>query len=243
MAKVFINPGHSLVNDAGATNKELNLQERYLTRDIGKALGEILQASGIQVEVYQQQKSLNDVPKKANTSGAHLFVSIHMNAPATTCGGVEVLYCEGSTKGKEVAQTILNHITKVGNYTFRNRGIKDDANRHLCVLRQTKMNACLVEMGFITYNTEATFVATHIEECAQAIANGIKEYLAKQGLYKEVIQASTSTLVHNKAKIVIVPSGVNGTFNLLVNDNLVLKANSLETIHKFIEEKYKSSLY
>lgn len=259
MAKVFINPGHSITTDSGAVNPRLNLKECQVVKEICTHMQKQLQSLGVETVLYQQVKSLNEVPKEANASGADIFISVHMNAPATTSGGVEVLYCENSAKGREYAQVILKNIIKVGDYNFRNRGLKDDANRHLCVLRKTKMLACLVEMGFITYDKEAKFVNENTSLCAQAIVNGIVEYLTKIGKFNqkpvenkpietkptETKPIEQSKPIENKPKtdIKIVPSGKGATFNLFINDTLKLKENRLETIHNYLLMNYKEVLY
>ena len=244
MVKIFINAGHG-THDAGAVNKRLNLQERYLAKDLCKVIESYLKSFGITVMVYQEVNSLNEVPKKANEFKADLFVSVHMNAStSSSASGVEVLFCEGSTKGKTFAQTILNSVVKVGDYTFKNRGVKDDSTKHLGVLRYTNMTACLVEMGFISNDTEASFVHYHINECGTAIANVIIEYLVSNNLIKNPIHTITvPSISEKKSSIQIVPSGVNGTYNLIIEDKLILSKNKIETIDKYLTEKYKDILY
>lgn len=245
MAVVFINPGHSLINDAGATNKELGLEERHLALSLGAELQKDLEMIGIFTELYQEQRSLNEVPVRANKSGADVFVSIHMNGSTSkTASGVEVLYCEGSDKGKDFATHILNNIVTVGSYTFKNRGVKNDASRHLCVLRNTNMTAVLVEMGFITNNKEATFVSTHIQQCSKAISKGIVSYLESQKLLKPAQEVTVEPKEDDtKHELIIIPSGKNDKYDLKVDDKIVLKENNIETIHQYILLRYKASVY
>ena len=212
MVEVFINAGHSRdINvDCGAYNKKLDLRESVVAKKL----------------------------KEANKSGCTIMVSIHLNSHSKSIAcGVETLYCEDSIKGKELAQTIQNELIKpIAKYTFSNRGIKDDNDRHLAVLRQTSMTACLVECGFISNQLEAMLVSTETQEYAKAIATGIKNYLKSIGKFKEAPKKEVHV-------ISIEPSGKNGTFDLYVDSRKILNGNKITTVIEYLEEKYRDSLY
>jgi N-acetylmuramoyl-L-alanine amidase len=241
MVEVFLNAGHSKDSniDCGAYNKALNLRENIVARKLTDLVSEQLTELGITNTVFQELNSVNEVAKEANKSGASIAVSIHLNSHTnTTACGVETLYCEDSQKGKTLAQTIQNELIKpIAKYTFPNRGIKDDSNRHLAVLRYTSMTACLIECGFISNQLEAMLVSTDTIEYAKAIATGIKNYLISIGRYKEPVKKKEVHIIS------IEPSGKNGTFDLYIDSRKILNGNKITTIVEYLEEKYKDSLY
>jgi N-acetylmuramoyl-L-alanine amidase len=104
-------------------------------------------------------------------------VSIHANSaskkdasgqcPSAT--GAEVYYYETSSKGKNIAGNVQSEL--VSSLKLNNRGTK--GTKKLYVLRNTKMPAILVELGFICNKNDFSVLSNKKKEIAQAIANGI----------------------------------------------------------------------
>lgn len=144
--KVCIDAGHG-GSDPGAV-----LGKRYEKDDtlkFAKRLGKVLAANGVNVS-YTRTTDIYDTPgqkaTKGNNSDADLFVSIHRNAATNkTATGTEVLVYSKSGIKKEIAENICNEYKRLG---FTDRGVKE--NKSLTVLNKTKMQALLVEVGFIT---------------------------------------------------------------------------------------------
>ena len=72
-----------------------------------------------------------------------------------------------------MARIILRNI--VANLNMRNRGVKE--GNTLYVLRRTKMPALLIELGFLSNESDAYKLNTNPEGFAYAIYQGILEYL------------------------------------------------------------------
>jgi N-acetylmuramoyl-L-alanine amidase len=105
---------------------------------------------------------------KANSWGADYFCSIHFNAGGGR--GTEVLYYNGSSKGKSMAEKIASKIAELG---FINRGAKVDT-RGLYELRNTKMPANIIEVCFVDSNVDAElYRKVGVSNIARAIAEGI----------------------------------------------------------------------
>ena len=167
--KIFINPGHSLLNDPGAIGPAGNKESEVNAR-IAAAAAERLKAAGHKVVLYQQQRKLADVTVKANKSKADLFVSIHCNAAANTdARGTETWHYTGCPHGARTAGAIQTELVRV--LGTRNRGVKTSSS--LYVLRKTTMPAVLVEVGFISNAAEEKLILGNIEKIGQAIAAGI----------------------------------------------------------------------
>jgi len=111
---------------------------------------------------------------KANSWGADYFCSIHFNAGGGR--GTEVLYYNGSSKGKSKAEKIAN---KIAGFGFVNRGAKVDT-RGLYELRNTKMPANIIEVCFVDSNVDAElYRKVGVSNIARAIAEGITGQIIK----------------------------------------------------------------
>lgn len=233
--KVFINPGHSknCKPDCGATG--FGKYEAVIAAEIGEKLFECLRQQGITSVVHQQygnkltaNQQLNEVPRKANASGADLFLSIHLNAASASAKGTETLYAKGSKNGKKFAELVNAELTKpFTNYTLTNRGAKEDV-RNLLVLRATSMPAALVEVGFISNKEDNEFICTHTSEIAQRLCTAICKYYG-------VAQKSTIAKAKQEFKLEHVDED---NYDLYVNGTLVLAANKFSTCVEYLEKHH-----
>lgn len=154
--RVMIDPGHTGVSDPGAVS--INIREADVTLDVALRLkGKLAGIPGLQLRLtreqnrdlatpYTQAADLTVRTNMANAWPADLFLSLHCNAAATDqAHGYETfVHNNASAESRRVAQIIHGHLAKL----FRaDRGLKT-ANFH--VLRETRMPAVLVEMGFVT---------------------------------------------------------------------------------------------
>ncbi|CEN29787.1 sporulation-specific N-acetylmuramoyl-L-alanine amidase CwlC [[Clostridium] sordellii] len=115
--------------------------------------------------------SLNERSNKANNLGVNSFVSIHCNSSDNpNAQGLET-YCY-KFKYRPLADAIHSEIIKEGLYT-KNRGVKE-GNLH--VVRETNMDACLVELGFITNEEDYNLIMNNKDRFAKAIAKGICKF-------------------------------------------------------------------
>lgn len=111
--------------------------------------------------------------KIANEQPADLFISIHANsATATTANGTETFY--NRTTSAPLAGVIQRHMQDA-------TGFKDRGARYgnFAVIRDTKMDAVLLEVGFISNPEEEQklFDNDFQDRVALAVAKGICEYL------------------------------------------------------------------
>lgn len=121
----------------------------------------------------------DDVPlgtrtRRANSAGAHLYVSCHYNAGGGE--GLETFHYPSSTKGQRAARAIHRHLL-ASDVKRRDRGVKT-ANFH--VLRETRMPAVLIEYGFMDdpgLDEAAQMIDPKVQKAfAVATAKGICEY-------------------------------------------------------------------
>lgn len=181
MAKIFINPGHDELElkgtpdyDPGAVNEEMGLYENEIASAVGALVETYLTEAGCEVKTYQSE-SLSGICAAANAWGADLFVSIHCNASENEAAqGTETFTYSDDTKGERLAACINNQIVESLNVT--DRGVK--YGDRLFVLRHTDMPAVLVEMAFISNESDAILLRDRQDDFARAIARGVTDYIS-----------------------------------------------------------------
>ncbi len=159
---VVIDAGHG-GSDSGATAKHDDVQyiEKTINLAVATKVRNILTDNGIRVEMTREgdtYPTLLERSELANSLGAAMFISIHSNASADypNASGIEVYYSSTNNDtnygltSKKLAETILKNLIK--NTSAVNRGVKTE--QHV-VTRTSEMPAVLIELGFITNQTEA----------------------------------------------------------------------------------------
>lgn len=169
--KIFINPGHG-GTDPGAVSKN-GTKESEIAAKVAEILAARLKLNWYPVQVYQQKKSVYEVSKEENKSGATCFISIHCNAfTNSTANGTEVLYQKYSIKGGKLAKIMQEQLIKATGLS--NRGTKPREDLH--VLNKTLAPAILIELAFITNKKEEKLLKEQPELFANAIWEAIKIY-------------------------------------------------------------------
>ncbi|MCI5604102.1 MAG: N-acetylmuramoyl-L-alanine amidase family protein [Clostridia bacterium] len=179
---IVLDAGHG-GTDSGAVGYLNGNQvlEKNLTLEITYKVKERLEERGYSVLMTRTGDtlpSLTERPEMANAANAAVFVSIHINSVdnVPTANGTEVFYSEENNgyaygvNSKTLADNILTRMLYYMNST--NRGVKM-ANH--AVTRRSNMPASLVEIGFITNDTELYNMTSdeYQYKAAQGIAEGI----------------------------------------------------------------------
>ena len=193
--KIYIDQGHNpkQYDSEGNSIPSWNtgaqgngLDEAELTYEIGMLLYELLMQDG-RFEVRMSRPTADTVLGTDNNSaldyrvndaaewGADYFISLHINSfTSDTVTGLEVYTANGDDVGYALGEDILNSLVKATE--LRKRGMKDGSN--LRVLKNAKMPAVLVEMGFISNPSDAAMLDETPEVFAQAVYEGIVNYFA-----------------------------------------------------------------
>lgn len=177
---VVIDAGHG-GSDPGTTSIS-NKQEKDFNLALSLKVQELLLKEP-EIEVVMTRESdvyptRTERVQLANKLNADVFVSIHGNSvlesPQAT--GTETHYYQRSSS-KQLAEAIHKRLVKA--MGLKDRGIK---NTSLQVIRETKMAAVLLEVGFLSnVSDEQAMMSDTVQyKAAQAIVDGIKEYLGIQ---------------------------------------------------------------
>ena len=179
---VVIDPGHG-GPDPGAIGIG-GIRETDVVLEVSKIVKNLLSEKGVKVRLTRKMKLiwiyLQEFPF-ANNTDADIFVSIHANASRgkrRDINGLETFYYRG-WRGRLLAKKIQKQILRVSPGS-PDRGVKQG---RFYVIKNTRMPAVLVEIGFLTGRLDARRLekTTHRKRLAYAIAKGILEYLDKIG--------------------------------------------------------------
>lgn len=184
---VVLDAGHG-GQDSGAIG--FGIQEKDINLAITLEVGEILQKQGVNVEYTRTDDSYLTLTQRAefaNDLDAALFVSIHNNSVTNAqAHGTETYYWapindidlfwqkeERSRLAENIQDQLVNTLGRT------NRGVKQ--NKEYTVLVKTKMPSALTEISFLSNAQENALLVTenYQTKAAQAIANGILEYLGE----------------------------------------------------------------
>ena len=179
---VVIDPGHG-GQDPGAIGIG-GLRETDVVLDVSKLVKKLLSDKGVKVRLTRNNEVDLDLSPRvslANATDPDIFVSIHANASRgkrRDINGLETFYYSG-WKGRLLAKKIQKQILKVSPGS-PDRGVRQG---RFFVIKNTRMPAVLVEIGFLTGRLDARRLekSIHRKRLAYAITKGILEYLSKVG--------------------------------------------------------------
>ena len=182
--KIFVDAGHGGTNPGAVGNGVI---EENVNLAVATALANNLRNMGYDVREYRTTNDENvitpiaaDLRKRAQTAndwGADYFISIHTNSsldPAVN--GFETYVYRLGTRSAQLAQSIQDSVVQ-------RLGVKDNGVRqaNFSVLRNTRMPAVLVELGYLSNPTEALNLNSPLwqNKMASAIADGINNYIKR----------------------------------------------------------------
>jgi N-acetylmuramoyl-L-alanine amidase len=184
--KVVLDAGHG-GTDSGAVNAKYGLTEKEQTLDIANRLRTLLTADGCTVYMTRtsnsQTLSNNDRYTYANSKGADVLVSVHMNGSTSSSTDYTTTLFGKWRKDKELANAVFGSLSTLptagGTGTIATRTPYSFASG---VLLKSNMPATMAETVFITSDREGQLLSngtgTRQQQIAQALRVGIEDYLA-----------------------------------------------------------------
>ena len=199
MTKIVLDAGHWLYESGRRCLKKFDANE---TREweLNKRIVEKVQAKlkdYENVEVLRVDdptgKTFIDVDvraRKANEFKADIYCSFHHNAGVGggTGGGITVLTYDGRAELANLRMKLYDSLINAGGIKG-NRSQPLQNRSDLCVLRTTKMEAVLVEHGFMDSSTDVPIIIT--DEYAEKMANGWIAFFEK---YLGIKKKATATV-------------------------------------------------
>jgi N-acetylmuramoyl-L-alanine amidase len=179
---VCIDPGHG-GTDTGAIGLN-GLYEKDGNLQLSLKVAKLLEDNGVNVVMTRTDDSTVESEERAtiaNDSNADLFLALHRNYTASSeAHGVEAwIHSSGSERSYAIANSILDQLEAVG--ISQNRGVRVgtqfDSENNYIVIKQTNMTGLIIEMGFISNETDVELYDENMDDYAAAIANGIISWL------------------------------------------------------------------
>jgi N-acetylmuramoyl-L-alanine amidase len=183
--KVVLDPGHG-GTDSGAVNTKYRLTEKEQTLKVANRLEALLEEDGCTVYMTRtsnsQTLSNNDRYTYANTTGARVLISIHMNGSTRPSTDYTTTLFGKWRKDKGLANTVFGSLSALpaanGTGTIATRTPYSFASG---VLLKSDMPATIAETVFITSDREGQLLSNGTgarqQQIAQALKVGIENYL------------------------------------------------------------------
>ena len=188
--RVVLDAGHG-GSDSGAVNARHGLVEEEQTLDVARRLETLLEADGHAVcmtRTGDETLSNNDRSAYANTTGAEVLVSVHMNGSSDPATDYTTTLFGKWRKDKALAQTVFQSLSTLpaasGTGTIATRTPYSFASG---VLLKSNMPATIAETVFITNDKEAEWllngrrmpdgsVVSRQAQIAKKLESGIQSY-------------------------------------------------------------------
>jgi N-acetylmuramoyl-L-alanine amidase len=183
--KVVLDAGHG-GTDSGAVNTKYGLTEKAQTLNVANRLKALLEGDGCTVYMTRtsnsQTLSNNDRYTYANTTGANILVSIHMNGSTNPSTDYTTTLFGKWRKDKTLANTVFSSLSTLpaanGSGLIATRTPYSFASG---VLLKSNMPATIAETVFITNDREGQLLSNGTgarqQQIAQALRVGIEDYL------------------------------------------------------------------
>ena len=181
--QVVLDAGHG-GTDSGAVNTKYRLTEKEQTLIVANRTKALLEADHISVCMTRTSNSEtlsnSDRYTYANTTGASMLVSVHMNGASSSTADYTTTLFGKWRKDKELATTVFNSLSTLpaadGKTKIATRTPYSFASG---VLLKSNMPATIAETVFITNDQEAQLLAngTRQPQIAEALKVGIESYL------------------------------------------------------------------
>lgn len=173
---IVLDPGHG-GSDCGALRNKI--YEKDITLDISKRVEKLLEKKGYEVfmtRTTDETVSLQERVEISENIQPDAFISIHVNSSnSSTPKGLETHYYKDNSLvlAKTLHASMLNHINAANRGLFKSK---------FYVINHTTAPAVLVEIGFISNDSERAQLVTENRKqaTAKAIAEGIDDYFKKQ---------------------------------------------------------------
>jgi N-acetylmuramoyl-L-alanine amidase len=183
--QVVVDAGHG-GTDSGAVNAKYGLVEKEQTLDVARRLETLLEADGHAVcmtRTADETLSNNDRYTYANTTGAEVLVSVHMNGSSNSATDYTTTLFGKWRKDKELAYAVFDGLSTLpaagGTGTIATRDPYSFASG---VLLKSNMPATMAETVFITSDAEGRLLSdgtgARQQQIAEALEKGVEDYLA-----------------------------------------------------------------
>jgi bla regulator protein BlaR1 len=192
---VFIDPGHGGIDDGAVypSPESPEVKEKDLNLAIAIRLAELLQQSGMQVEMTRQDDNMVQLDERvemANSSQAVLLVSIHHNShPEQSNNGTNTyFYSSANMSEKEVASEKAAQIIQANLMKQLDTQDRGTGNAKFGMLSDTQMPSIITNIGYISNESDRELLLNpdFQQKAALALHDGITEVLMEMAKKTQV---------------------------------------------------------
>ncbi len=178
MKRVVFVVGHSFY-DNGASNKQNGATEYKFNLEVAHWIMQNERFKDIDTIIKARNASYDELPEEINTLNPDLIICLHCNAFNEEVQGTEALYWHTSSKGKEAAEVLQEHMLEA--LGLNDRGIKAtvEGEAGWPVLKRTVAPCVIGEPFFIDAMDPIN------EELVEQVGRAYLE--AIEGIFREVI--------------------------------------------------------
>lgn len=146
--------------------------------DLAKRVKSLLEADGYTVFMCGENDSVKDKVAQGNQLRCGAYVALHTNSGGESGNGqgTEVFYNSYINGSKKLAECIYTNVAALT--PTEDRGMKDETQRDLYEIANNASACCLLEVEFHDIDTLSQWILDNQDATAEAIAGGIKNYLA-----------------------------------------------------------------
>ena len=187
MPDVFLSPSTQEYNPyVGGGNEE------YYMNILTDALIPYLDSAGISYGRNDTSGSFLDSVRRSNADNYTLHLALHSNAsPPQSAGsarGSQIYYFPNSSEGKRAADIFADAIRRV--YPDPSK-VSTVPTTTLGEIVRTKAPASLIEVAYHDNPDDAEWIRDNIDELAQALAQGIAEFLGRGENMPDIVRYGT----------------------------------------------------
>ena len=166
-----------------------HIEEAGANLAVAKLVESKLKALGVNVVRLKTESEFYDTKRRpyyARDYGCDLYIAIHSNkAGSESPRGTECYYY--TSYSQPLAESLTRHVSSY----FSNNVYSDGANcnrgaqySYMWTTKQQDFPSVLIEMGFVSNYEDAMALANSTDQdgIAQAIVDGIKEYVTRSGV-------------------------------------------------------------
>lgn len=185
--KVCIDAGHG-GNDVGTLSSDGSRYEKDDNLNISLLVEKYLKSMGVTVIMTREDDTfveLEDRCKIAENANADMFVCLHRNSYDGDISGVEAwVHNSKPIKDTILGNSLLSALDSVGVTADRglNYGYVGMADENYYINAHTTMPSCLLEIGFLTSDTDNEYFDKYLDKYAKSIADGIVSAAEKMGI-------------------------------------------------------------
>lgn len=153
--------------------------EAEAMRRVSEKTMEILEQSGVEVYIADEDDSLQDKVDFANKHDVTAHVAIHSNAGGETGSGegTECYYNAENSESRVLAEYIYNRVSRLTPTTDRGMHDGTTGSSYLFEVANSGVPNCLLEVEFHDTVSHSNWINENIDRLAKSIADGIMQYL------------------------------------------------------------------